>query len=93
MELRGILIGLRFSALSALRWLIPPFLFFLFDYRMILSFQYIVSPLTRSVGGTVGIPGFAQDSPFSQLSRMVHAAVLVFACMQDWLVGTLVGHI
>jgi hypothetical protein len=46
--------------------------------------------LTRSIGGTVGIPGFAQDSPIYcyffpiYLSRTVHAVafgLVVGACM------------
>jgi hypothetical protein len=52
--------------------------------------------LTRSIGGTVGIPGFAQDSPiylfifshnFIYLVQLVHAVAfggLVGACMWGW---------
>lgn len=74
----------RLGFLHRRRFIIP---IILFDYRMILSIHYIVSPI-RPLGGTVGIPGFAQDSPFPIISygSCSGVGVCLHVC---WL---LVGH-
>lgn len=77
MESRGISISIGLGYLHRRRFVTPLLRFY---YRMILSFQYIVSPYPFHWRSQLEYP-VLHKIPHFQLFRIVHAVAFVLACM------------